>query len=123
MNEGGKGKKGIPGLPLLTYALMTCLGTFLIALFGPQGLEGTLGLGFALVGFLSGLLRAGGEAVPYGGALALGANAIYLAVRLGNQEAVTLAILSAFFATTLLARVLKAQEALEALIPKRERGK
>lgn len=118
-------RERIGPLGLLTYAFMSLLGVSLVAFFGPQGFEGTMGLGFALVGFLSGLLRAEKEeAIPYGGALALGANAIYLAVRLGDQGAVTLAILSAFFAMALFAGVLKArQESEETPAPKRERGK
>lgn len=117
-------KERIGPLGLLTYAFMFLLGVSLVAFFGPQGFEGTMGLGFALVGFLSGLLRAEEEAILYGGALALGANAIYLAVRLGDQGAVTLAILSAFFGVALFARALKSrQESAETPAPKRERGK
>ncbi len=106
-------------LALVTYAILTLIGVFLAAWFDLEVAEGILGLGLALVGFLSGLLKAEEEVGPYAGALVLGADAVYLAVRLsGDKGMLALVVLSFFFGVALFAQVLRARRLEEIPAPK-----
>lgn len=97
-------------IALGTYAFATFLGVFMVSWFGLGVVEGMIGLFLAVVGFLSGLLRAEKEAPLYAGILVLGADAIYLAVRLPEDKGMlVLVILSVFFGASLGQQLLEAR--------------